>query len=289
MTSSGDAAAPNAEQIRYWNEHSGPTWVAAQSVLDALIGPIGEQALAMASPAAGESVLDVGCGCGTTSIELARRVGAAGRVVGLDISVPMLVRARERAAEAGLAQLAFREGDAQIESLAPASVDLIFSRFGVMFFADPVAAFHNLHGALRSAGRLVFVCWQAIQNNPWMLIPMTAAAQHLALPTPASPHAPGPFAFADATRLRGILEAAGFHSIEISDRPTVLRLGTGDLESATQFAMLVGPTAAALRDAKADDAMRERVTGAVREALRPHLTPDGVRLGGSTWIVTARA
>lgn len=288
MTSTAGPDSPNAEQVRYWNEVSGPTWVAAQDVLDALIGPVGEHALAVAAAHAGERVLDVGCGCGTTTLALARAVGSTGTVTGLDISGPMLTRARERAGEAGLSNVRFRQADAQIAALEPAAYDLLFSRFGVMFFADPVAAFRNLHGAMAPEGRLAFVCWQAITRNPWMLVPVTAAAQHLTLPRP-DPLAPGPFAFADDARLRGILEDAGFREVAIADRSTTLRLGTGDLESATQFAMVVGPTASALREARADEALRTRVTDAVREALRPYHAADGVHLGGATWIVTARA
>jgi hypothetical protein len=165
----------------------------------------------------------------------------------------------------------------------------VFSRFGVMFFADPTAAFTNLHRALRPGqGRLTFVCWQAVPKNPWMLVPAAAAATIVPMP-PADPIAPGPFAFADDVRVRGILERAGFREIAFEDAPGELRLGNGDLASAAEFALAVGPTARALREAGDDPALRERVKAAIAEALKPHLRPDGVRLAGSTWIVTARA
>jgi len=279
----------NEAQIEYWNEVAGPTWVAAQDALDALIGEFGERALARAAARPGEHVLDVGCGCGATSLALARAVGAQGSVTGVDISKPMLGRASARAREAGLTTLSFQEADAQSAELGAGRFDLVFSRFGVMFFADPTRAFGNLHRALRAPdGRLTFVCWQAATKNPWMMVPAAAAATLIPM-QPMDPAAPGPFAFADEARVRDILERAGFREIGFEDAPGVLRLGQGDVASAAEFALNVGPTARALRDAGADAALRERVIAAIAQALVPYHGPDGVRLPGATWIVTARA
>src|SRR5262249_6517301 len=149
-----------------------------------------------------ERVLDVGCGTGQTSIELARRAGPGGAVTGIDISAPMLARARARAADAGARTVTFLDADAQTHRFDPASLDVCFSRFGIMFFAAPDAAFANLRSALRPAGRLAFVCWQSMRDNPWMLVPLMAAAAHITLPPPPAPDAPGPFSFADADRVR---------------------------------------------------------------------------------------
>ncbi len=177
-------AEANQEQQRFWNEHAGPTWVRWQDALDRQIRPHGDLALEALAPAPGESVLDVGCGCGDTSLELARRVGDKGAVLGVDLSAPMLERARARAVEAGMPQLRFEQVDAQSGELGAAAFDALFSRFGVMFFEDAPSAFGNLARALRPGGRLAFVCWQPPSENPWVTVPMAAVAPLLTLPPP---------------------------------------------------------------------------------------------------------
>jgi len=172
---------PNAEQVRHWNEVAGPRWVLFQERLDRELAVFAEAVLERAKPAAGEAALDIGCGCGATTLELGRRVGAKGRALGVDVSRPMLERARARAAAAGAAQVAFLAADAQTAPLEPAAFDLLVSRFGVMFFTDPTAAFANLRRALRPGGRVTFVCWQKIADNPWLLVPLGAVAQELPL------------------------------------------------------------------------------------------------------------
>ena len=284
-------AAPeaNAEQIRYWNEAAGPKWVAFQKVIDAQIAPLGERTMDRGGIAPGERVIDVGCGCGDTTIALARRVGPAGLVLGIDISAPMLERAAETARAAGVANIRFENADAQTHRLPPGAFDVIYSRFGIMFFADPVAAFTNLRAALRPGGRLAFVCWQALRENPWLFLALQAAAQHLALPPPPAPDAPGPFSLADPERLRGIVARAGFERIALDDLRTALTLGGGDtLDQAVRFLTEgVGPVSSILREA--DPALRPTVAAAVRAAIAPFHTPEGVRLGSAAWIVTALA
>jgi SAM-dependent methyltransferase len=283
-----ESAGPNAEQIVYWNEQAGPKWATLQDRIDQQIRPLGELAMARAALAAGERVLDVGCGCGDTTLALARRVAPGGSVLGLDISAPMLARAGERLAEAGLgAAASFVQADAQTHAFAPAAFDVLYSRFGVMFFADPPAAFTNLRRALRPGGRLAFVCWQAATDNPWMLVPMAAALQHLPPPELPAPGAPGPFAFADPERVRGILAAAGYADVSLEPVQMTLTIGGGDLDQTVDFLLQMGPTARALRDTT-DAAVVTRVAAAVREALLPYATPDGVRMDSASWIVTAR-
>jgi SAM-dependent methyltransferase len=283
------AAGPNAEQIAYWNQQGGPKWVTHQSLLDEQISPLGLAAMDRARVASGERVLDVGCGCGQTSLQLAQRVGAGGSVTGIDISAPMLARARERATQLGLRNLRFLEADAQEAKLGEGAFNLVFSRFGVMFFADPKAAFANLRRSLLPGGRVAFVCWQELARNPWMAVPIRAAAQHVTLPPPAAPDAPGPLAFADPERVRGILSAAGFREVAIEPLEGVLVVGGSGagLEQAAEFLLQVGPLARALRDAPA--APLERIAGAVREAIAPHATPNGVTMGYGAWVVCARA
>jgi len=285
----GDASGANAEQIRYWNEQAGPKWVAFQRLIDGHIGPLGRRVMERAGVGVGESVIDVGCGCGQTTLELGRRVGPAGRVLGVDVSAPMLARAIEAAREAGARNVHFVPGDAQTHRFTPQAFDLVYSRFGVMFFAEPAAAFANLHAALRPGGRLAFVCWQTVPENPWVSVALQAAAQHLTLPPPPAPDAPGPFSFADAGRVRGILARAGFVRTNVEAlRETLTVGGAATVDEAARFLVEgVGPTTAALRDA--DPAVRARVADAVRAALTPFATADGVRMGSAAWVVTAHA
>jgi SAM-dependent methyltransferase len=279
---------PNAEQIKYWNEVSGAKWVALQPVIDEQIRPLGLLAMDRAGLRPGERVLDVGCGCGETTIELARRVAPGGQVTGIDISAPMLERARASAAAAGSAAR-FEIADAQTHAFAPDSADVLFSRFGVMFFADPTAAFANLRRALTPTGRLAFVCWQALPENAWMAVPMLAALQHLPPPAMPAPDAPGPFAFADPARVRRILEGAGFRDVQLEDVREMLTVGGGaGPEETAEFMLQMGPTAAALREAP-DPTLKPRVLAAVRAALLPYATPQGIRMASACWVVTAAA
>ena len=283
------AAGPNAEQIAYWNEQAGPEWVAREAMLDEQIAPLGLAAMERAKVAAGERVLDVGCGCGQTTLELAARVGPRGAVTGIDISTPMLERARERAGECGLANIAFINADAQSTPLGAAAFDLVFSRFGVMFFADPKAAFASLRERLAPGGRVAFVCWQGLALNPWMSVPLLAAAQQIALPTPPAAGAPGPFSFADPGRVRGILTGAGFAGIAIEPLTGELVVGgsRGRPEQAVEQLLQMGPMRAALREAPA--AAVARVAAAVSDAMAPYSTPNGVILRYAAWIVGARS
>jgi SAM-dependent methyltransferase len=277
----------NAEQVRYWNAVAGPNWVAYQRVIDAQIRVLGTLAMDRVGIRVRERVLDVGCGCGDTTFALARRVGPTGSVLGLDISDPMLDVARQAAFTERMTNVRFQNADAQTCAFARGDFDVVYSRFGIMFFADPLAAFRNLSAALRSGGRLAFVCWQRMEDNPWMFVPMSAAAGHVALPPP-NPDAPGPFSLADPGKLRRILADAGFVDVGLEDHAEILTVGGGaDLEGTIAFLLKIGPAASALREAN-DPKLTERVAAAVREAIRPYSSPEGVRLGSATWIVTAR-
>jgi len=279
-----EAKGPNAEQIEYWNEKAAPTWLAQNARLDEMLAPLGIAAMDRAKPKTGDRVLDVGCGVGQTSLQLAARVGPTGSVLGVDISAPMLARAKERARAENLANLRFENADAQTFAFTPGGVDLVFSRFGVMFFADPAAAFANIARALRPGGRLAFVCWQAMAQNPWMREAVAALAKHVTLPAPPAPDAPGPFAFADAARVRGILEKAGFRGVAHEPLTGEIFLGK-NVDEALAFSTEVGPAGSALREAT--PSQREAATAAIREMLASRLTPTGVRMAFAAWIVTA--
>ncbi len=273
---------PNEAQVAYWNDQAGLTWAEMQPLLDRQLEPLGERGMEALAPAPGERVLDIGCGCGDTSLALARRVAPSGSVLGVDISAPMLAVARKAAVSAD-ANVRFAELDAQIARF-DILFDAAFSRFGVMFFSDPMAAFANIRAALKPGGRLAFVCWRKPAENPWMMVPMEAALRYLPPPPPADPLEPGPFAFAQKSRVESILHGAGYSAIALS--PFDIDIGGFALEQALTLALRVGPLGRLLRESPEQ---REHVVDAVRQALAGYVTPGGVRLASATWIVTARA
>lgn len=276
---------PNAEQIRYWNEVMGPQWAAMDRTLSAQIRPFGLHAMERLAVRPGEKILDIGCGGGETTAELARRVGPEGRVVGLDISEPLAEKARQ--AIAGFDHAEIRVADAQIAPIETDVFDGLFSRFGVMFFAQPEAAFGHLLQALRPGGRVAFVCWRALVENLWMTVPAMAVANHVPLKRP-DPNAPGPFAFADYARVRGILETAGFVNIKHEAVHEPISVAGGEsIDGAVALLMRLGPAGAALREANAGPELLEAVRSSIREAIAPYETPTGVAMPASVWIVTA--
>ena len=273
--------APNAQQADYWNAAAGPTWAELQEPLDRQLAPLGKAAMGALKPHAGEHILDIGCGAGDTSLDLALAVAPGGQVTGVDISSTLLKVARRRGE--GVAGVSFVEADAQTWPFTTGSFDAVFSRFGVMFFADPAAAFRNIFRALKPGGRMAFICWRSPADNPIMTLPMAAAAAFLTPPPPPEPGAQGPFAFADPKRVRGILTEAGFTDIRIA--PHDEKVGGGDLATVVGIALKIGPLGALLREVPDK---RETVIAAVRQALAAHDGPDGVKLDSGTWIVTAR-
>ncbi len=278
-------ATDNSEQIADWNGIMGRQWADRQREIDSSIAPFGDAALQAAAPLPGERVIDIGCGCGDTSIALAQKVGAAGAVLGVDISAPMLEVARTRASSLRLPHLEFREADASAADF-PARNDLLYSRFGVMFFAQPVQALAHLRRSLRPGGRLVFVCWRAPRENPWTMAPLVAARKAMNFTAkPADPTQPGPFAFADEARLRGILADAGFENTRLQRFGTTIFLGATAREAA-QGAVRFGPTARFVNEVGTENL--PVILAAIEEATMPLAAADGsVKLAGASWIVSA--
>lgn len=274
----------NAGQIEYWNGPAGEKWVKNQAVMDASLADATAALLPLADIQPGEQVLDIGCGSGELSLLAADAVGAGGQVTGADISKPLLALARQRAT--GRDNVRFIEADAGYHEFAP-EYDLLVSRFGVMFFDDPQAAFANLRRATAKGGRLAFVCWRPVPENEYAAMPFEIAKPLMPPLPPADPYAPGPFALSDPDRLRGILAGAGFFGITIAKLDGVMRMGATAEEAGIQATSL-GPTARAL--AKMDDAVRARVVVAVTDAFRTYPKTDGVitcRI--ACWLVGARA
>ena len=288
MPSTGSDASANSEQIEYWNDRAGPNWVKFRKKLDGQIGDIGKIAIDRAGVTAGQCVLDIGCGCGDSSLELARRVGPDGTVRGVDISQPMLEQAVRRAALEPALKLDFQRHDAQTADFPAAAYAHGFSRFGVMFFEDPIAAFTNIRKALTVDGRLTFICWRPLDENPWMNIPLGVAGQFVELPEPLPPGAPGPFAFADGELARQILESTGYSDVTLEPLYEPLYLsGPGTAAEAAAHATQMGPVARMLGES--DKATVKRVEAALAETLTPYYDGAGIRMNSACWIVSARA
>jgi ubiquinone/menaquinone biosynthesis C-methylase UbiE len=276
----------NADQIAYWNGPGGQRWADRQQVQDILLAPILDILVDRAGPKAGERIIDVGCGSGATTIAFAKKVGPSGHVTGVDVSGPMLARARQ-----GLPAdlpVDFVLADATVYPFVSASFDLLTSRFGVMFFADPALSFANMRKALRPSGRLAFVCWREPRENPFFMAPLQAAYRHVPKLPQQGPEDPGPFAFASEERVRRILAEAGFARVEMEPCPLMLDAAIGrGLDGAVQGALEIGPASRALEDQPAE--IRAAAAESIREALAPFAKGDAVLLPASIWIVTARA
>ena len=281
--------AERVDPAEYWNT-SGPAWVRHADEIDAHARPYGQAGIEALAPVAGERLVDIGCGCAATTLELARRVTPSGSVTGVDVSAPMLDLARQRAAAAGLRHVDFVHADAgtaPLAELAGGPVDGAFSRFGVMFFPDPVPAFANVAAALRPGGRLAVVVWQPVQENPWMSVPTLASVGPLgATWVPAGPDEPGPFSLADPDRVRSILDGAGFVDVALDPftSAAVFRAGAAD-EDVAQL-LQIGPMRGAWDEA--GEGARAAAVAAVREACEPYRDGDAYRLPGAVWVVTAR-
>ena len=273
----------NQDQIDYWNGPTGTKWAKYQNEMDRNLADATVGVLKLASPQPGERVLDVGCGAGETSWRMAEMVGPGGAVLGVDISQPLLAQARGRA-EAKNVQ--FEEADASSRAFQP-EYDLIFSRFGVMFFADPVSAFANLHKAAAKNARLAFVCWRPVAENEWTILPMSAAKPLLPEQPAPDPFAPGPFAFSDPQRVTGILTQAGFRDVKIEKLDGVMDLGPSAEHAGFQMTNL-GPVSRALRDES--DATRAKVLDAVTAAFAKFQKPgQNIAPGIACWLVSAKA
>jgi ubiquinone/menaquinone biosynthesis C-methylase UbiE len=276
----------NADQIAYWNGAGGQRWADRQPVQDILLQPVADLLIDRAGIKAGERVLDVGCGSGSTTFAFARAVGPSGHVIGIDISAPMLARARE-VTPVG-APVEFILADATIHSFAPENFDLLASRFGVMFFADPASSFANMRRAMRRSGRLAFACWREPRQNPFFMTPLQAVYRHVPKMPQVGPEDPGPFSFASEERVHRVLSSAGFSEIAMEPCDLALDVAVGGgLEAAVISALEIGPAARALADQSPD--VVAAAAQSIREALTPFVKGQTVPLKATIWIVTARA
>jgi len=270
----------NLQQHKYWNGQAGETWTSNQVKLDRMLSPLSAEAVRIAAAMPGERVIDIGCGCGDTSIALA---GTGAVVQGIDLSKPMLSLASQRAQ--AMQGVSFTQADAAVVPFAQ-PVQLLFSRFGVMFFEDPIKAFRHLHGGLSKDGRLVFICWQKPTANPWMSLGGRALQPFLPAPaSPPDPRAPGPFAFSDPAYVEEVLVKAGFNEIVIEPLKRDLKVAD-TLDEALTIQGQVGPAARAMAELSGDDL--EKALDAVRQVLQDHMSDQGLWLGSAVWLVSAR-
>jgi len=278
-------AIENADQKAFWERFS-EHWVTHQADLDGLMHPVLDRVLQRADLQPGQRVLDVGCGTGTSSLRAQKAVGAGGQIVGADISEPMLKRARHVGADT--ANVEFVTADVAYHAFAPERFDRVISRFGVMFFVDPLAAFTNIRKSMKPGARLSMACWSALDANPWFRIPMYAAKDRLGAPPPVDPDAPGPLAFRNIDRVNDILSAAGFDSIQ-ADAEELFLTPPGDLDHVARHASMIGPAARAVEYFEATEDDFEAIVDSVRGAFSGFMQADGARVPARINFFTATA
>jgi SAM-dependent methyltransferase len=281
-----EGSIANTAQHEYWNTVGGPRWIGLGGLVERRNLVFNDLLLERSAVALDERVLEIGCGTGATTLPLAEAVGPRGRVVGVDISEPMLAGARQRLADSVLGNISLVQADAQVHRLEAGGFDLIVSRFGVMFFADPVAAFSNLLPAARPGGRLCFVCWGPLKENRHWMIPYEVALRHLGPPAPTPPHAPGPLAFSDRDYVRSILERAGFADVVI-DRETPDIIGSTPEEEA-EYACVMGPPARLIEEKKPDQAARAVISQEMAAAFADYARGGPMLLPSTVFLVTAQ-
>jgi SAM-dependent methyltransferase len=274
----------NHDQQQFWNSTPGRKWADHQQGLDRLFQGVLDLAVDSAAPVAGERVLDIGCGTGASTMALARQVAPGGSVLGLDISDPLLAFARERAA--GAPGVTFLLADAQTASL-PVGNDLLFSRFGVMFFDDPVAAFRNMGAALRPGGRVVLAAWASREKNPWTSLTAEAGTRLVGAPPDEPPGRPGQFAFADIARVTDLLAQAGLVDVSGAEHPVDLEV-EGDARDAAALATSIGPVARILQHHGRGEDARQAIAQAVARDFAPFESDGAVRVPARVNLFTAR-
>jgi len=279
-----DPAQINADQLAFWNGVGGETWVARQAHTDVTLQPVSDALLAHGAPQPGENVLDVGCGCGASTLDFARAVGPTGAVEALDISGPMLAEAQRRATAAGISNVDWRQADAATTALN--GYDLLASMFGLMFFGDPVEAFAHMRGAANAGARMSFVCWRTLAENPWMEVPTSAVARHLPPRPKGDPNAPGMFAFANPDRVSQVLMAAGWASPKFEKLDCDIDIAAGrGLEEAVVQTTKIGAVNSWLRNQPSEIVIP--AVESLRDSLTPYASGAHVRLPAAMWLVSS--
>lgn len=273
----------------FWNNAGGRMWVNYQNIIEVGMSPLGKKVMDELAMTEGERVLDIGCGCGGTTFEISQRIGKSGYVLGVDISEMIVASAKKKIDIKKQQNLTFECVDAQIHPFDEKAFDVIFSRFGVMFFDDPIAAFSNIRRSLTPDGRIAFICWQPVKNIEWISLALEVVKRYIELPPPqpVEPEAPGGFSFGNVNRVANILRIAGFIDVNIEAFNTKINIG-GSLDEAQTFLTHIGPAGSVLDNPDIDSDTRKAFIADLRDTLYVHQTDAGVRLGAATWLVTAR-
>ena len=278
-------ADANRDQIEFWSGAQGEKWVRLQDRIDRVMTPFSEAGLAALGDIAGKHCLDIGCGAGGTSLALAEAAGDGGTVTGIDVSSPLLHRARERAD--WRKTMCFVQADAQDYGFPDATFDIVFSRFGIMFFRDPVAAFANMRRASAPGARLIAIVWREPRENPWVMIPVSTAKAFVELPRRPAPGEPSQFQWADPALATGWLNEAGWRDCRFEPLDVALAVPGGP-EAAADYLLQMGQAGRLLAEAGGD--VLARAEAALAEKLRPHVVDGGVvKLAAACWTVSAVA
>ena len=277
----------NKNQKDFWAGKGGDIWVERQNAMDTMLSPLGEAALNKLNFNEEENVLDIGCGCGHTTLNIAKKIGPSGIVTGLDISEPMLKRAKESAFEMSITNTLFKCVDVQTEDLGDQIYSAAFSRFGVMFFEDSIAAFKNINKSLISGGYLSFVCWQSPAVNPWQSLFIQEVKKFLDLPSPP-PRSPGPFAFMESEYVSSILEESKFQDITIEGHEAEVNMFSGrSLSDSVKDYISINPVVTQMLKESSENQIAEIVNSGI-EAFSPYYSEKGLIFPSATWWVTAR-
>jgi SAM-dependent methyltransferase len=275
----------NKNQRDFWSGKGGDIWVERQNAMDTMLSPLGEAALNKLNLNEGENVLDIGCGCGHTTLNIAKRISPDGQVTGLDISEPMLKRAKESANEMSISNASFNCVDVQTDDIGEEVYSAAFSRFGVMFFEDPVAAFCNINKSLITGASLSFVCWQSPALNPWQSLFIEAVKKYVDLPSPP-PRSPSPFAFMESEYVTSILEENDFQNIKIEGHEAEVNMFSGrSLSDSVKDYISINPVVSGMLKDSTEQEKTEIINSAI-EAFSPYYSAKGLMFPSATWLVT---
>ncbi len=276
----------NIKQKQFWSGAGGDVWVDKQREMDIMLNPLGERVIQGLDLKEETKILDIGCGCGATTLEIAKLVNQ-GEVIGVDISEPMLERATQTASDMALTNISYQVKDVQVDEMPNKYFDIAFSRFGVMFFEDPFEAFNNINHSLKDDGQLSFVCWQHASLNPWQSLSIQVIKEFLDLPAPP-PKSPGPFAFEDKSYIEEILNASGFRDIEIKDNQEDIVMFSGkSIREACEDYLTINPVVTEMLKNSPSE-LREEILEALIGKFSDYHKDDGLLFPSATWIVTAK-